>query len=366
MENRKPKARVLALYLPQFHPIPENDEWWGKGFTEWTNVGKAKPLFPWHYQPHVPADLGYYDLRVPETRKAQADMAREYGIEGFIYYHYWFAGHELMERPLHEVVASAEPDYPFCICWANQTWQGFNFGVNNERNVLIEQTYPGDEDHIIHFQSVLPALKDKRYIQCEGKPMFFLYMADRIPDLKHFTELWNRMAKEHGLQGIYFTAIFAGYYTEKEARDYRLKMMNSGVNAVTYIRLHTQKDSGFVLWKNRLYKYILRIPNIYSYKKMMAQFIGAEDREYNGFPSIITGWDHTPRSGKRGMVYNGYTPNLLEQHAKLVVNEVQHKPLDKRIVVVKSWNEWAEGNYLEPDIKWGKQFLEAIKRAIYE
>ena len=165
MEQKQPKARVLAYYLPQFHPFPENDEWWGKGFTEWTNVGKAKNLFPGHYQPRVPADLGYYDLRVPETREAQAQLARDAGVEGFIYWHYWFAGKELMERPFDEVLASGKPDFPFALAWANQTWQGFNFGVNDERNVLIEQTYPGDEDYIAHFNKVLPAFKDKRYIQ---------------------------------------------------------------------------------------------------------------------------------------------------------------------------------------------------------
>ena len=199
-EQKHPKARVLALYLPQFHPIPENDEWWGKGFTEWTNVGKAKPLFPGHYQPHVPADLGYYDLRVPETREAQAELAREAGIEGFVYYHYWFAGHKLMERPLEEMCALGKPNFPFCLCWANETWRGFNYGLNNERNVLIEQTYPGDEDHIAHFNYLLPMFKDKRYVTCEGKPVFFLYHADHIPNLSHFIELWQTLARENGLK----------------------------------------------------------------------------------------------------------------------------------------------------------------------
>ena len=176
METKQPKARVLAYYLPQFHPIPENDEWWGKGFTEWTNVGKAKPLFPGHYQPHVPADLGYYDLRVPETREAQAQMAREYGIEGFVYWHYWFGnGKRLLERPFNEVLESGKPDFPFALAWANETWSGFYHGLRDEKQILIEQTYPGEEDYIAHFNALLPAFKDKRYITCDGKPIFVIY-----------------------------------------------------------------------------------------------------------------------------------------------------------------------------------------------
>ena len=170
------KARLLALYLPQFHPIPENDLWWGKGFTEWTNVGKARRYFRNHYQPRVPADLGYYDLRVAETRQAQADMAREYGVEGFVYWHYWFGnGKRLLERPFNEVLASGEPDFPFALAWANESWRGFAHGITN-RNMLIEQLYGGVEDYTAHFRAVLPAFRDHRYITVDGKPLFMIYL----------------------------------------------------------------------------------------------------------------------------------------------------------------------------------------------
>lgn len=169
------KARLLALYLPQFHPIPENDLWWGKGFTEWTNVGKAQRYFRNHYQPRVPADLGYYDLRVAETRQAQADMAREYGVEGFVYWHYWFGnGKRLLERPFNEVLACGEPDFPFALAWANESWRGFAHGITN-RNMLIEQLYGGVEDYTAHFRAVLPAFRDHRYITVDGKPLFMIY-----------------------------------------------------------------------------------------------------------------------------------------------------------------------------------------------
>ena len=365
-EQKQPKARVLAYYLPQFHPIPENDEWWGKGFTEWTNVGKAKRYFPGHYQPHVPADLGYYDLRVPETREAQAQMAREAGVEGFVYWHYWFAGKELMERPFKEVLESGKPDFPFALAWANQTWKGFNFGVNNERNVLIEQTYPGDEDYIAHFNAVFPAFKDKRYITCDGKPIFIIYQPSDMPDPKHYIELWQSLAKENGLKGIYFIALENGYFTEKEGLEYKKWVEELGYDAVNYMRLHPNKQTFWQLQFHRFTHYILRWPNIYSYKRQMRWFSNDTDREENAFPCIIPNWDHTPRSGKRGMVFYGSTPELFRQHVHETLERIIHKPFDKRIVIIKSWNEWAEGNYMEPDLKFGKGYLDALHDELFD
>ena len=161
-------ARVIAFHLPQFHPTPENDAWWGTGFTEWTNTAKAKPLFPGHYQPHVPADLGFYDLRLPEARNAQAELAKQYGIEGFCYYHYWFGGRRILERPVNEILLSSEPDFPFCLCWANHSWNTAWDGTNK---MLIEQVYPGWDDHAAHFEWLLQAFKDPRYIRVDGKPV---------------------------------------------------------------------------------------------------------------------------------------------------------------------------------------------------
>lgn len=196
------KARLLALYLPQFHPIPENDLWWGKGFTEWTNVGKARRYFRNHYQPRVPADLGYYDLRVAETRQAQADMAREYGVEGFVYWHYWFGnGKRLLERPFNEVLASGEPDFPFALAWANESWRGFAHGITN-RNMLIEQLYGGVEDYTAHFRAVLPAFRDHRYITVDGKPLFMIYKPLADPEVKVFIATWRELAEKNGLPGI--------------------------------------------------------------------------------------------------------------------------------------------------------------------
>jgi hypothetical protein len=356
------KARVIALYLPQFHPIPENDRWWGKGFTEWTNVGKAKKFFRGHYQPRVPADLGYYDLRVPETRQAQADMAREYGIEGFLYWHYWFGGGKrLLERPFNEVLASGKPDFPFALAWANETWKGFAHGLKN-RNVLIEQLYPGDEDYIAHFHAVLPALKDKRYIKVDGKPLFMIYKPLADPEVVRFIEVWRRLAARNGLPGIYFV----GHAFERAISVEQV--LATGCDAACTIRmvgyLNTQR--GFLQRVRGVFnRMVLGVPQAYKYSKMSAHFLDtAIDSQENVFPTIICGWDHTPRSGKRGMIMRDSTPELFEKHVRQAVSIVENKALEHRIIFLKSWNEWAEGNYMEPDMKWGKGYLEALGRQI--
>jgi hypothetical protein len=358
----KTKARVIAFYLPQYHPIPENDLWWGKGFTEWTNVGKAKSLFKGHYQPRVPADLGYYDLRVAETRKAQADMAREYGIEGFIYWHYWFGnGKRLIERPFNEVLSSGDPDFPFCLAWANETWKGFAHGMTN-RNILIEQLYPGVEDYTSHFYAVLPALKDKRYITIDGKPLFMIYKPVGNPEVKVFMDTWLKLAAENGLSGIYFI----GHCIDPKfsIRD----VLDNGFDAVNTTRLFNYTLNHNTISNkiySRLNKIFRGIPFAYPYKTVSKYFITPEeDQIENVFPSIIPGWDHTARSGREGFVLTDSTPAYFEKHVKEVIQLVENKEEEHKIIFLKSWNEWAEGNYMEPDLRWGLQYLEAFQRQI--
>ena len=370
MSTKQPKVRVLAYYLPQFHPIPENDLWWGKGFTEWTNVGKAKPLFPGHYQPRVPADLGYYDLRVPETRKAQADMAREYGVEGFVYWHYWFGnGKRLLERPFNEVLASGEPDFPFALAWANETWSGFAHGVSDERPPLMLQRYPGDDDYIAHFNAVLPAFKDKRYITCDNKPIFIIYHASQIPDVSHFIELWQQLAKNSGLNGVYFISYEADTnfsYDEKERYNQRKKEGFDAINIVNmFIRNNFERPLLNRIIKKIFYNnYRFRfIPNLIPYKSNVYRTT-LDDKE-DVFPSVLPNWDHTPRTGIKGVVVYGATPDKFEDSVKYAVDVVKNKEYDKRFIFIKSWNEWAEGNYMEPDLKYGYQYLDALKKYIF-
>ena len=356
------KARVIAFYLPQYHPIPENDEWWGKGFTEWTNVGKAKPLFKRHYQPRVPADLGYYDLRVPETRKAQADMAREYGVEGFCYWHYWFGnGKRLLERPFNEVVASGEPDFPFCLAWANETWKGFVHGLNN-RNTLIEQIYPGVADYTAHFYEVLPAFKDKRYITVEGMPLFMIYKPLADPEVQIFIKIWRELALENGLSGIHFVGHF------NNVRDSLNEIQDTGVDAVNTVRLDNYLVNHRTFMQKvykQLNKIVRGIPKVYAYNTVSKYFINYNiDSQEKVYPSIVPGWDHTARSGKEGLVMANSTPNYFEKHIKEVLATVEHKDSEHKIIFIKSWNEWAEGNYMEPDLRWGTKYLEVLRRHI--
>lgn len=354
--------RVLALYLPQYHPIPENDLWWGKGFTEWTNVGKARKLFKGHYQPRVPADLGYYDLRVAETRIAQAEMARRYGIEGFIYWHYWFGnGKRLIERPFNEVLQSGEPDFPFALAWANESWQGFAHGLKN-RNMLIEQKYGGIEDYTAHFYEVLPAFRDKRYITVDGKPFFMIYKPMEMADVELFIETWQRLAKENNLKGIHFV----GHNNQPKISDEQILAIK-GIDAVNPVRLieyTANRRSNIRKIYDKLYRKIRSRPLTYPYSKVSRYFLSENDARENVYPGVIPDWDHTPRSGKEGLVLSGSTPENFGKLVAKAVKLVEGKEPEHRIIVVKSWNEWAEGNYMEPDLKWGNKYLEALYNQI--
>lgn len=354
------KARVIAYYLPQFHPIPENDKWWEKGFTEWTNVGKARPLFKGHYQPRLPADLGYYDLRVAETREAQADMAREYGIEGFCYWHYWFGnGKRLLERPFNEVLADKKPDFPFCLAWANESWKGFAHGLKN-RNMLIEQLYPGEEDYRAHFYALLPAFKDSRYITVESKILFMIYKPLQHPDLELFISMWQDLAKDNGLEGFHFV----GHSSFVEEID---TILARGMDSVNINRIFSYITGNRTVKRkilDRLRKYTLGMPLVYSYEKMAKYFVGKEELQKNVFPTIVPNWDHSPRSGKEGVVFHNSTPKAFGGHVNEALKVVEQKEKEYKLVFLKSWNEWAEGNYMEPDRKWGLAYLETLKELI--
>jgi lipopolysaccharide biosynthesis protein len=349
------KPRLIAIYLPQFYPIPENDEWWGKGFTEWTNVAKAKPMFRGHYQPHIPADLGFYDLRVPETRIAQANMAREYGIEAFCYYHYWFAGRRILERPFKEVLASGEPDFPFCLCWANQSWTGIWHGLSNK--TLIHQTYPGSEDHRAHFETLLPAFRDNRYVSVDGKPLFMIYDPLNISDLKNVIEFWRDMAHKSGLPGLHLVA-------NMYRRDFRYEQFGFDAAVCHFmppVRSSVDlKKKPFLRLKFKIDS-LRRLPTIYNYEDIMYQVIGLQRNGFVHYPLLVPNWDNTPRSGVNGRVFHGSTPELFRFQIDRALKIVEkHKP-KHRIIFIKSWNEWAEGNYLEPDLKFGHGYLEALR-----
>lgn len=365
----KNKPRIIALYLPQFHPFKENDEWWGKGYTEWTNVVKAKPLFHGHYQPKIPADLGFYDLRVPEVREEQARMAREAGIEGFCYWHYWFHGHELMERPFWEMVQSGKPDFPFCIGWANETWKSKMWNKDGSlaegTKVLIEQTY-SEEDDVAHFEKLLPAFRDRRYIMVDGKPLVFIHRCKDLPT--HTIANWNRLAREAGFPGIHFVGRVD--YPSYASLDGDLKVLfGKGFDALSVPRLGLLSNN--VSFFSRLWHQLKSFVSyngcrrVVKYKDEIRNYIDPEhDHIENIYPAIYPNWDHSPRSGKNALIVVGSTPQLFEDYVAKVLHSVKNKQPQHQIVFLKSWNEWGEGNYIEPDIKYGKSYLLALKAAI--
>jgi lipopolysaccharide biosynthesis protein len=353
MEIMKTRCRIVAYYLPQFHPIPENDEWWGKGFTEWSNVAKAKPLFPGHYQPHVPADLGFYDLRVPETRAAQAEMAKQYGIEGFCYYHYWFGnGKRLLERPFNDVLRTGEPDYPFCLCWANETWTGRWHGSPNR--ILIEQTYPPGDDEK-HFYHLIEAFNDKRYIRIDEKPVFLVYRPGHLPAPKRTTDCWRELANKNGLNGLYLVGV----------ADKEWVPSKYGFDASTLTIDWHPAALGQMKGTRKIRNYLRRMlgfpGHVYLYGKASQHFIARAASQTFVHPCVVPNWDNSPRCGKNGVILHKSTPELFRKHLKQALDQVMQKPYETRFVFLKSWNEWAEGNHLEPDLRYGRSYLQVLK-----
>jgi hypothetical protein len=348
------RVRVIAFYLPQFHPIPENDEWWGPGFTEWTNVARARPLFPRHRQPHIPADLGFYDLRIAETRQAQADLAERYGIEAFCYWHYWFAGRRILERPYTEMLQSREPYFPFCLGWANQTWSGTWHGAPDD--VLIEQTYPGAHDDDAHFEHVLPALRDPRYLRVDGKPLFYVFRPEQLPEPAGFVERWRALAERAGLDGIYLVAEVSDLLGRGPVYT---SVRKDGFDAGVYIRFPARAGR-LATFRMHLTRKLLRWPEHYRYA---TDPIEAPSRVLDGapiHPCVYPNWDNTPRSARHGLVLTHSYPDAFRIHVRAAVESLSAQPVERRFLFVKSWNEWAEGNYVEPDLEHGHGFLRVL------
>ena len=352
-------TKIIALYLPQFHPIKENDEWWGDGFTEWVNVAKARPRFPGHQQPNIPGELGFYDLRIPEVREHQVKLAKEAEVTGFMYWHYWYGGKELLERPFKEVVESGKPDFPFCLGWANHSWYKKNWSSDKGKDkLLIEQTYPGEQDHIDHFYSLLSAFKDKRYIKVSGKLLFHIYLPSDIPNVEGFLKLWRRLAKENNISDFYFI----GQNNTVESEE----ILQLGFDATYDARLMRVHDDNFILWKmiKRLIANIFRCGVLYKYSNAMKHFNNEENKLNDRIAGLYTNYDHSPRSRHRGYILYGYKPKLFYKHVLDTLNLIKSKKEENKILLLQSWNEWGEGNYLEPDRKWGKQFIHAMRDAI--
>lgn len=365
------KIKFLAYYLPQYHPIPENDEWWGKGFTEWTNVSKAKPLFKGHYQPILPGELGFYDLRVPEVQEQQSQLAKDYGIDGFVYYQYWFGnGKILLEKPAEAMLANKKVDLPFCFCWANETWKGIWHGLDNP-DVLMEQVYNGETGYVEYFKYLLPFFKDSRYIKIDNKPMFHIYRLDHIPDLSIFFETFITLARKNGFDGMHFIA--TGNVNSKSVIDNDNVYGVVGLDTFNEIRYEQKtffkRNSLLGKIENRILAKIgytnevgKRLkPLVLDYSKGVAN-LNIDFPNHKYIQCVFPNWDNSARSGKKSLIFKNATPQAWYTHLQNAINQLKLNDLNPQFIMIKSWNEWAEGNHLEPDQKYELQWLEAIKK----
>jgi len=342
-----PKA--LAFYLPQFHPIPENDEWWGTGFTEWTNVTRATPLYPGHYQPHVPTDLGYYDLRLPEVREAQAHMAASHGVSGFVYYHYWFNGKRLLERPFNEVLASGSPDFPFALCWANEEWTR-NWDAQTGR-VLMPQEF-SDADDLAHIRWLADAFADDRYIKIDGRPLMLIYRAQQLPDAKRTTDIWRAEAQALGFPDLYLCWVESWGPPPGGPEAF-------GLDASVGFMPFSGEQLFLPLEGARGHR-------ILDYRSAYEAELRTPPPRWKRFPSVMAGWDNTARRPYGATIFEGSTPEAYERWLTLAADSVSSVRDEENYLFIVAWNEWAEGNHLEPDQRYGRAFLDATKAVLLD
>ena len=372
--------KLIAFHLPQFHPTSENDEWWGKGFTEWTNVTKAKPLYPGHYQPQLPADLGFYDLRLEESRLAQEALAKEYGIYGFCYYHYWFNGKQLLETPINRKLKNPKEDLPFMFCWANENWTRTWDGLDNE--VLIQQNY-SEQDDLEHIRYLLPIFADPRYIKINGKPIIAIYRSSKLPNPKKTIEIWQNEAQKAGMK-LYVCRLdsFGGYgktflkpgfdaaiefqpFTQAldNYSDYQFKkILNNKILLKIKLRilakLGNHKSIHSINERIRMYVYKNIDYNDYvDFIKSTYKF----NKDYVLYPSVTPSWDNTARKGSNSFMLHHANPDKFKEWLQFIKENYANTDIQEKLLFINAWNEWGEGNHLEPCQKWGHKYLQAIK-----
>ena len=350
-------TKVIAFYLPQYHEIRENNEWWGEGFTEWTNVKNAKALYKDHYQPKVPFKNNYYCLLDKETQKWQAELAEKYGIYGFCYYHYWFNGKMLLERPMENMLNDTDINIKFCISWANEPWTKTWTGKDKE--VIMPQSYGGIEEWDNHLQYLLPFFRDSRYILKDNKPVFLLYRAENIVNCSEMIEYWDMKLKEQGFSGIYVIETLTGWQKEEKINN------SSAIAAMEPMHCFARDLSLVERVKHALIKRLklqhLHIYNFYSYDKVWKKIINKviktkKDVYYGAF----TNWDNTARKGENAIVIKGFTIEKFEKYFALIYKRSLVE--NKDFLFFNAWNEWSEGTYLEPDDKYQFDYLEVIAK----
>jgi lipopolysaccharide biosynthesis protein len=358
------KIKGIAINLPQFHPIPENDLWWGKGFTEWTNVTKAKPLFKGHYQPHLPADLGFYDMRLEDTLIQQAEMAKAFGIHGFCYYHYWFNGKRLLNAPLDRIIKSKTPDFPFMLCWANENWTRRWDGKDQE--ILIKQDH-SEKDDLEHIQFLINNFfSDPRYIQVDGKPFFLIYRPSLFPDIKKTTDCWRKEAKKNGFPDLYL-----GYM---QNFGFKAKPEEIGFDCAVefqpdFSMLPVPEMPSFqekLLNKLKISSSVHYSNLLLSYEKFVSKIIQHDVSREKVYKSVCPMWDNTARRPAGATIFKDPSPVVYEKWLRHACNLTIQNRNPENFLFLNAWNEWAEGNHLEPCQKFGKLYLEATQRVLQE
>lgn len=375
-------VKIIAFYLPQFHNIPENDEWWGDGFTEWVNVKAAKPIYKGHMQPKIPLHNNYYNLLDDKTKIWQANLAKKYGVYGFCYYHYWFSGKMLLQKPMEQMLQNKEVDLPFCISWANETWT--KAWVNDEKKVLILQKYGDRDEWEKHFKYLLPFFKDNRYIKMEGKPLFVIYRPEVVECLNEMLDYWNELAIQNGLPGMAFAYqtinmdITDGsddsrfdYDIEFQPSYARYDLLSAGSKLAVLKKIRRniakwfEKRFGVDLLRYNGGKITKKIMNttLIDYSDIWEKILERKPLSNKSVPGAFVAWDNTPRHKERGWVYINNTPEKFEKFLEKQIMNAKNN-YHKDMIFMYAWNEWAEGGYLEPDEVHGYDYLEAIKKAL--
>ncbi len=366
------KIKIITFYLPQYHAVPENDLWWGKGFTDWNNVRKSKPRYYGHYQPQIPSELGYYDLTDEDTRIAQAALAKEYGISAFCYYHYWFNGKMLLEKPFNDVLKTGKPDFPFCLCWANENWTRRWDGLDSE--ILMKQEYE-KYDAEQHINWLSNAFHDERYIKINGKPLFLIYNLSSIPNPENLITLWRNLIKKKGFSDIYLCSVKSIHNKLSE-----IDTIGLGIDAIVefvpssdgkvprkitgFPRYLFNRSINLIIDLLHLNKFVKKLPVtiIHDYRKFSELRMNRKSKEKT-FPCVIPSWDNSARK-RISASYQNEDPGLFKKWLIKSFEKVEEYEDDEKIVFINAWNEWAEGCHLEPDKKNGRMFLQAVKEAL--
>ena len=372
------KAKVVALYFTQLHVIPENNEWWGEGFTDWENVKKAKSLFDGHNQPRIPLNSNYYDQSRVEVIRSQIELAKAHGIYGFCHYHYWFDGKQLLETPTNLFLQNKDINFPFCLSWANETWSKRWDG--RDHDILIKQTHPPLKQRWkLHFDYLIRAWSDERAICVDGRPIFIIYRPHKIPEIENMLDYWRELAVEHGLKGLYF--IFQKQY-ELPNRDC-LKSFDAAFQFQPFEAIYSPDLDSNSIRQNKWFKLIRTLPvgiedilrslyslfvkglTFYDYDSVWKEIVKVrQDPELVTFPGAFVDWDNSARYKNRATIFRGVSPERFEYWLGKLVASMPEREIPEPFIFLNAWNEWAECTYLEPDERYGFNYLEAVQRVL--